>query len=58
MDDIDFVVQDLESEDIEILMDRTAISAGGRLWQQIGEAISNPTKRNTPSLPHIMMVHE
>lgn len=40
--DVDFVVQELESRGLEVRADRWTLSAGQRLWEQIGANIEDP----------------
>jgi hypothetical protein len=40
--DVDFVVQRLESQGISVRLDRTQLLAGKRLWEQISSGIENP----------------
>lgn len=40
--DVDFVVQRLEGQDVSVRLDRTQLLAGKRLWDQIASEIENP----------------
>lgn len=40
--DVDFVVSELEAAGLIVLLDRTKLKAGLRLWDQIGAHISDP----------------
>jgi hypothetical protein len=44
VEDVDFIAQELEDEDITVLRDRTALEVGKRHWNQIGKFISDPSK--------------
>ena len=41
--DVDFIAQEIESAGITVKLDRRNISAGKRLWEQIGDMISDPS---------------
>jgi hypothetical protein len=40
--DVDFVVSELEAAGLTVLLDRTKLKAGLRLWDQIGAHITDP----------------
>lgn len=43
-DTVDFIIQELEKEGIEVPHDRRELIVGQRLWDQIGQYIVDPTK--------------
>ena len=42
--DVEFIAQEIECQSVTTLIDRHQLIAGQRLWQQIGDQISNPEK--------------
>ena len=42
--DIDFIIQELESSNIKVNFDRRNLIPGQRLWEQIGELITDPNQ--------------
>ena len=42
--DVDFVVQQLKRAGMDVQIDRFALGAGRRLWEQIGAKITNPNE--------------
>jgi len=45
--DVDFIAQEIESTGIAVRLDRWNLEAGKRLWEQIGDMISNPQVCNS-----------
>ena len=43
---VDFIIQELDKTDLEVVFDRRKIIPGKRLWQQIGGIITDPEECN------------